>query len=103
MPACCEAAAQALVARHASLRAGFRHESLSRAVQVIVPASVAAPWRSLDLSELDGAERERRLAEMLAQDRAERFDLSCPPLLRLCADPACRRRSIGWCSATITC
>ena len=76
-----EASAQALVARHASLRAGFRHEGLSRAVQVIVP-SVAAPWRSLDLSELDGAERERRLAEVLAQERAARFDLSCPPLLR---------------------
>ena len=36
------AAAQALLARHASLRAGFRHEDLSRPVQVIV-SQVAAP------------------------------------------------------------
>src|SRR4030088_2624007 len=76
-----EASAQALVARHASLRAADRREGLSGAVQVIVP-SVPAPWRSLDLSELDGVERERRLAEVLAQERAARFDLSCPPLLR---------------------
>ena len=39
-----EAAAQALMARHASLRAGFRHEGLSRPVQIIVP-QVAPPWR----------------------------------------------------------
>ena len=44
-----EAAAQALIARHASLRAGFRHEELSRPVQIIVPQA-AAPWRMIDLS-----------------------------------------------------
>ena len=70
-----QAAAQALLERHASLRAGFRHESLSRPVQIIVP-QVAAPWRSIDLSLLDEAEREQRLAGILAQDRAERFDLA---------------------------
>ena len=53
-----QAAVQALLARHASLRAGFRHESLQRPVQVIVP-SAAPPWRSLDLSLLDAASRER--------------------------------------------
>ena len=67
--------------RHASLRAGFRHEGLSRPVQVIVPR-VELPWRSIDLSLLDEAEREQRLADMLAEDRAERFDLAAPPLLR---------------------
>src|SRR5712692_4907050 len=75
------AAAQALLARHASLRAGFRHEKLSRPVQVVVP-QVAAPWRSIDLSLLDEAERRQRLADILARERAERFDLACPPLLR---------------------
>ena len=39
-------------------------------------------WRSLDLSLLDAAAREQRLAEILAADRAERFDVSTPPLLR---------------------
>ena len=31
---------------------------------------------------LDAAEREQRLAGILAQDRAERFDLASPPLIR---------------------
>ena len=74
-------AAQALMERHGSLRAGFEHENLSRPVQVIV-AGVRPPWRSLDLSLLDEAGREERLADILVQDRAERFDLASPPLLR---------------------
>src|SRR5262249_13146336 len=76
-----EAAAQALLARHASLRAGFRHEKLSRPVQVVV-TPVAAPWRSIDLSSLEEAQRRQRLADILARERAERFDLAAPPLLR---------------------
>src|SRR6185295_1968655 len=76
-----EASARALVERHASLRAGFRHENLSRPVQIIVP-HLDVPWRSIDLSELDGVQREQQLARLLAQDRAERFDLAAPPLLR---------------------
>ena len=40
------------------------------------------PWHSIDLSSLDEAAREERLAAILAQDRAERFDLASPPLLR---------------------
>ena len=44
-----EASAQALIARHAALRAGFRHEELSRPVQIIVQQA-AAPWRMIDLS-----------------------------------------------------
>src|SRR5262249_10438204 len=67
--------------RHASLRAGFWHEGLSRPVQIIVPR-VAARWRWIDLSLLEEASREQRLASVLAQDRAERFDLSCAPLMR---------------------
>ena len=35
--------AQALVARHGSLRACFRHENLSRPVQII-PNRVEVPW-----------------------------------------------------------
>ena len=76
-----QAAVQALIDRHASLRAGFQHESLSRPVQIIVP-HLAAPWHRIDLSLLDAAEREQRLAGILAQDRAERFDLASPPLIR---------------------
>ena len=75
-----QAAVQALLDRHASLRAGFRND-LSRPVQIIVPG-VAPAWRSLDLSLLDAAAREQRLAGLLAEDRAARFDLSSPPLIR---------------------
>src|SRR5712692_1314681 len=75
------AAVLALVERHAILRAGFRHENLSRPVQVIL-RRVAPPWHSIDLSLLDAAGREQRLADILAQDRAERFDLGSPPLIR---------------------
>ena len=53
------AAAQALLDRHGSLRAGFQHENLTRPVQIIV-SKVALPWRSIDLSMLDAAEREER-------------------------------------------
>ena len=49
-----QAAARALVQRHASLRAGFRHENLSRPVQIILPR-VTVPWRRIDLSLLDDA------------------------------------------------
>ena len=76
-----QTAVQALVQRHASLRAGFRHENLSRPVQIIVPR-VEPPWRSIDLSLLDEADREERLADILAADRAARFDVASPPLLR---------------------
>ena len=76
-----KAAAQALIERHAGLRAAFRHEGLSRPVQIIVPGA-QAPWRSIDLSLLDAGDREQRLAGILEEDRAERFDVGCPPLLR---------------------
>ena len=76
------AAAEALVQRHASLRAAFRHEQLSRPVQVVL-SSVQVPFRSIDLSMLDEAAREERWERLLLEDRAERFDLTAPPLLRL--------------------
>src|SRR5262249_17745086 len=50
-------------------------------VQIIVRRA-AARWRRIELSLLDEASREQRLASVLAQDRAERFDLSCAPLMR---------------------
>ena len=56
-----QTAAQALLQRHASLRAGFVHQELSRPVQVIVPQA-AAPWRMVDLASLDEAERTAQAA-----------------------------------------
>src|SRR5262249_31478162 len=76
-----EAAVDALLLRHAGLRACFWHAGLSRPVQVIVP-TVKPRWRRLDLSLLDEASCAQRLASELGQDRGERFDLSCAPLMR---------------------
>src|SRR6185437_8170758 len=59
-----------------------RHEQLSRPVQVVL-GRVEVPWRLIDLSELDGAQQQRRLTQILEADRLERFDLGAPPLMRL--------------------
>ena len=80
-PAVLEASLQAVVARHASLRSGFRHEQLSRPVQVVV-ARAAVPWRLIDLSGQDAAAQQRELSDIVEADRLERFDLAAPPLMR---------------------
>ncbi|MGH4036179.1 amino acid adenylation domain-containing protein, partial [Actinomycetota bacterium Odt1-20B] len=82
-PAALRAAANGLLRRHPNLRAAFRYEGLSRTVQ-IVPHEVELPWRETDLGHLAAdPERQRaELDELLAADRAERFDLTRPPLLR---------------------
>ena len=74
-------AAEALLERHANLRASFVHDGLSRPVQVIV-AEVALPWSEVDLSGLGPAQCEERLAQLLAQERALRFELGRGPLVR---------------------
>ncbi|GLW93516.1 non-ribosomal peptide synthetase [Actinokineospora globicatena] len=74
-PAVLRVAAQALIDRHANLRACFRRRK-SGEVLAPVPREVELPWRELELneSEWDG---------VLAADRAERFDLAQAPLLRV--------------------
>jgi nonribosomal peptide synthetase CepB len=73
---------EALVARHASLRAGFRRRGSGVPVQVVV-RRVAVPWREVDLTGLPVAEREATAVQLAAAERTERFDLERPPLLRL--------------------
>ncbi|MFH8409390.1 amino acid adenylation domain-containing protein [Streptomyces sp. NPDC018019] len=82
-PAALRASWQALVARHATLRACFRQPpGLEQPVQVI-PARVELPWRDVDLSDRP-PEAALAEAERLAhEDRVRRFDLAVPPLLRL--------------------
>ncbi|MFD5825058.1 amino acid adenylation domain-containing protein [Lentzea sp. NPDC060358] len=70
-----ESALNALLARHDSLRAGFRHEGLSRPVQVI-PKAVTVPWRVVDVPD------EVKAREIAAEELAERFELAKPPLFR---------------------
>ncbi|MFB6393031.1 amino acid adenylation domain-containing protein [Polymorphospora lycopeni] len=65
---------QALLDRHANLRAGFRHLSSGRPV-ALVPATAELPW-----SEQDGAGTSW---PDLLDAQAARFDPAAPPLLRL--------------------
>jgi amino acid adenylation domain-containing protein/non-ribosomal peptide synthase protein (TIGR01720 family) len=74
------AAAEALLRRHSNLRAAFELMP-SRAVQVI-PRRVAVPWAQADLSGLGAGEQAAEFGRWLDADRARRFDVACPPLLR---------------------
>ncbi|WPO71414.1 amino acid adenylation domain-containing protein [Streptomyces sp. KN37] len=71
----------ALLDRHPNLRACFRHERLDRPVQVI-PHKVALPWKEADLTGRAAAEVASATEELLAEDRARRFDLARPPAVR---------------------
>ncbi|GDY58192.1 hypothetical protein SVIO_088150 [Streptomyces violaceusniger] len=74
-------AAQAIVDRHMSLRAGFMTRGVPRPVQAIA-RRVRVPWREEDLRGLGEAEARDVFERWLAEDRADRFDLARPPLLR---------------------
>ncbi|WP_344315693.1 condensation domain-containing protein, partial [Streptomyces rhizosphaericus] len=74
-------AASALLARHPVLRAAFRHEGLSRPAQIIL-REVPLDWTESDLSDTPQDEQEEAAAQILAADRARRFDLAKPPLVR---------------------
>ncbi|MEV7189999.1 amino acid adenylation domain-containing protein [Kitasatospora sp. NPDC093102] len=75
-------AGQALLDRYASLRAAFVDRADGEVVQV-VPETVTLPWRHLDLSAADEAERTGTFERFLVRDRAEHFDADTPPLFRL--------------------
>ncbi|MEO3784917.1 amino acid adenylation domain-containing protein [Actinocorallia sp. B10E7] len=67
-------AAETLLRRHANLRAAFTDQDVSRPVQV-VPRVVDLPW-----FEVEATEEEAR--DLVLKERAHRFDLMEPPLLR---------------------
>uniref|UniRef100_UPI00288BCD13 non-ribosomal peptide synthetase n=1 Tax=Streptomyces naphthomycinicus TaxID=2872625 RepID=UPI00288BCD13 len=71
-----------LLRRHANLRAGFRVVRSGKPVQFI-PAGADTPrWREYDAGGLDGPEHDAALDRLAHDERAERFDLGEPPLLR---------------------
>ncbi|WP_269584125.1 non-ribosomal peptide synthetase [Roseibium sp. Sym1] len=76
-----QASLEALVARHAPLRAVFCHEGVSEPVQVIL-ADPNLPFRVVDLSRSD--DPQAALESLLAEDRRTRFDLARGPLIRAC-------------------
>ncbi|WP_234335891.1 amino acid adenylation domain-containing protein [Streptomyces sp. NRRL S-920] len=73
---------EALLARHAALRACFRPVTGAHMVQVI-PREVVLPWQEADVRGLPEAEALVEIDRLAARQRAERFDLTVPPLLRL--------------------
>ncbi|HEV2636492.1 MAG TPA: amino acid adenylation domain-containing protein [Actinocrinis sp.] len=78
-----QAAGTALLARHANLRTGFRRCGSGETVQCVLPAGrVRMPVHEIDLSRLTEDEQQARCLSLLAEDRARRFDLARPPMVR---------------------
>ncbi|MEV4434132.1 amino acid adenylation domain-containing protein [Streptomyces sp. NPDC049585] len=75
------AAARSLLRRHDNLRAYFTEGEAGRTLQV-VPRTAELPWALADLADADPRTAAARLDELLADDRARRFDLTEPPLMR---------------------
>ncbi|MFE7116950.1 AMP-binding protein, partial [Streptomyces sp. NPDC057654] len=73
---------EALVARHATLRAAFHRRPTGEAVQLIL-RQVTLPWRQTDLSGLSDADASAEADRLAERDRTRRFDLSAAPLLRV--------------------
>ncbi|MFI1869965.1 amino acid adenylation domain-containing protein [Streptomyces jumonjinensis] len=74
---------QALLDRHASLRAGFRQlPGVDEPVQ-IVARDVVLPWREEDLSHLPESEAQAEAERLGVEERGCRFDLAEPPLVRI--------------------
>lgn len=71
---------EALLTRHAPLRACFRQRKSGETVQIVLK-EVELPWREVDLSHLEDPEEAVR--ELAEEDRTTRFDLAQAPLLRL--------------------
>ncbi|MEU9033244.1 condensation domain-containing protein, partial [Streptomyces sp. NPDC048383] len=78
------AAGQALLQRHANLRAGFRQRKNGSWAQLVL-REVTLPFAEADLSGLAEEDRLTEAARLAAADRAARFDLGRPPLLRFTA------------------
>ncbi|WP_097972572.1 non-ribosomal peptide synthetase [Streptomyces sp. gb14] len=75
-------AADTVLDRHPHLRAAFLQEGLDRPVQVI-PRTAEVPWREVDLRDAEPVRQRAEEQRILDEERAHRFDLTRPPLLRL--------------------
>ncbi|MEN3615862.1 amino acid adenylation domain-containing protein, partial [Plantactinospora sp. ZYX-F-223] len=74
-------AAEALLDRHPHLRAAFRYQRADRMLAV-VPKQAALPWIVRDLGDLPESEADEELRRLADDERAHRFDLGAPPLMR---------------------
>ncbi|MGH3873022.1 MAG: amino acid adenylation domain-containing protein [Pseudonocardiaceae bacterium] len=76
------AGGQALLDRYPNLRAAFRRTTEGRPV-ALIPHQVDLSWQAVDLSGLDPAAGQAQADRLFADERARRFDLAQPPLIRL--------------------
>ncbi|MGW0238906.1 condensation domain-containing protein, partial [Streptomyces sp. NPDC002996] len=74
-------AARSLLRRHPNLRAAFHHQDLPHPVQVI-PRAAEPGWTETDLSALPADRQQVELTRIQETERATRFDLTDPPLVR---------------------
>ncbi|KAF4406782.1 amino acid adenylation domain-containing protein [Streptomyces lycii] len=81
-PARLRAAAQALLRRHANLRACFPARPDGGDPVQAVPAEAAVGWRETDLSGLPEQEREAELARLTEAEWRARFDIHRSPMVR---------------------
>ncbi|UUU22866.1 non-ribosomal peptide synthetase [Streptomyces sp. DSM 40750] len=75
------AAGTSLLARHAALRAAFRHADTEEPVQIVCEG-LRPPWAERDLSEVPQGAREAEALRLAADERCRPFDMTAPPLLR---------------------
>ncbi|WBQ08271.1 non-ribosomal peptide synthetase [Kribbella sp. CA-293567] len=74
-------AADNLLVRHSTLRAGFVHDSSGTPYQV-VHERLEMPWTEVDLSSLDALTQEAELLRLLENEQLAKFDPARPPLVR---------------------
>ncbi|NJL63584.1 MAG: amino acid adenylation domain-containing protein [Methylacidiphilales bacterium] len=67
---------------HPALRSAFYWEQRDRTFQIVF-RQVEFPWKTIDWQNLPTQEQTAKLAEFLECDRADKFDLKKPPLMRL--------------------
>ncbi|MFJ8503649.1 amino acid adenylation domain-containing protein [Streptomyces avermitilis] len=82
VPARFRASWEALLTRHAALRASFQRRKTGEAVQMIT-REVVLPWSEADVSDLAEEEASAQAERLAAGERAHRIDPAKPPLLRL--------------------
>lgn len=73
---------QTLLNRHAALRACFHQRKSGEMVQLI-PREVKLPWEERDLSHLAEQDALAEVTVLAEKERAKKFELAKPPLLRL--------------------
>ncbi|MFF1698765.1 amino acid adenylation domain-containing protein [Streptomyces sp. NPDC058257] len=73
---------EALLARHAALRASFQRRKTGEAVQLIT-REVVLPWSEADVADLTEPEATAEAERLAARERAHRIDPAAAPLMRL--------------------